>query len=193
MDADALELIGADTVKSCISGHIEIVLEKTIGEVAHRQSCSIDTGEQHCFVSHQDERRMQFMCPPTQIAQLFGRRGAACRLAEALEAARQCLIGTHTARPGNDDAMALALARARCRATAARLSILASASMARSSTRDGLISNRNPAAAENFSADIASRRKHQRLGRKPERHELCHRVPAPFTQEPHHRSGGLLD
>src|SRR6185312_765727 len=95
MDADTLELVGADAVESCISGHIEIVLKKAIGEVPHRQSCSIDTGEQHRFISHQDERRMQLMRSSTQIAKLFGRRGAARRLAEALEAARQCLIGAH--------------------------------------------------------------------------------------------------
>ena len=61
----------------------------------------IDAVEQHGAVAHQRQRGMQFMGAAAQGPQLLGRRGAVRRLAEALAAARQRLIGAQHQPAGN--------------------------------------------------------------------------------------------
>ena len=76
-----------------VAGHVEIVAEKAIGHIAHRQARGIDAIEQHGAVANQRHRRMQFVGAATQRTQLLGRLVAVGRLAEPRRAARQSLVG----------------------------------------------------------------------------------------------------
>ncbi len=76
MDADAFELIAADAGQRGVARHVEIVVEKAVGKIAHGQPRGIDAFEQHFAVAHQRQRRMQRVRLPAQAPQLRGRRRA---------------------------------------------------------------------------------------------------------------------
>ena len=93
MDADAFELIAADARQRRLAGHVEIVVEESVGEVAHGQPRGIDMLEHHRAVAHQRHRRMQRVRLAAQRPQLLGGAGPVGRLVEALVAERQRLVG----------------------------------------------------------------------------------------------------
>src|SRR4029078_10151131 len=99
MNADTFELIPPNALERGIAGHVEIVIQVTITEIAHGQSGSVDAGKELRDIANKDERRVQFVCSATQVSQLFRSDVSVSRLGKTFGAARQRLIGPEDQAP----------------------------------------------------------------------------------------------
>src|SRR4029079_3516550 len=89
MNSDALKLIGAHAAGRPIACHVEVIIEETVGKIAHGQPRRIDTGKNRFFVADEGEGRMKFVGAAAQGTQLLDSRRTIGRVAEAYFVARK--------------------------------------------------------------------------------------------------------
>ena len=96
----AFDLIGADAGQRGVAGHIEIIVEKAVGKVAHGQSRRVEQSNSTVPSRTSASAELSTCVLAAQGAQLRGGLGAVCGLLKRVSPRARVWSAPSTSRPG---------------------------------------------------------------------------------------------